>query len=107
MEAGANIIMIPDSMGTPRNLKAEYGRLTVEDIEANILHFIGYNARQAKNSVQLFHCLTNSMTEAAHLKIVPESDKYMYNETPVVELLLKPMMQKAVIDTRETDNGLR
>ena len=32
MEAGANIIMMPDYTGTPRNLIIEYGRLTVETI---------------------------------------------------------------------------
>ena len=77
METGANIIMIADSTGTLRNLITEYGRLTVDDIEANTKNFIGQQTRQAHNSIQLFHCQTNSMTEAAHLKIVAESDKYM------------------------------
>ena len=40
------------------------------------------------------------MTEAAHLKIVVESSKYMDDETPVGELLFKLMMNKAIIDTR-------
>ena len=107
MEAGANIIMIQDSGGTPRNLITEYGRLTVEDIEANMQNFIGQQTRQAQNSVQLFQCLTNSMTEAAHLKIVVESSKYMDDDTPVGELLFKLMMQKAIIDTRATATHLR
>ena len=75
-ETGANIITIPNSSGTPRNLITEYERLTVEYIEKNIQQFIGQQTRQAQNSVQLFHCLTKSMTEAVHLKIVTESDKY-------------------------------
>ena len=61
----------------------------MENIEANIQHFIGQRSRQAQNSVQIFHCLKNSMTEATDLKIVAESDKYMYNETPVGELMFK------------------
>ena len=77
METRVNIIIVPDSTGTPRNLIMEYGRLTVEDIEANIQKKIGKQTRQAQNSVQLFHFLTNSMTEAAHLNIVAESDNYM------------------------------
>ena len=32
MEAGSNIIMIPDSTGTPINIITEYGKLDVEDI---------------------------------------------------------------------------
>ena len=47
------------------------------------------------------------MTEAAHLKIVAESDKYMEGETPVGELLFTLMIQKAVINTRATANYLR
>ena len=102
MEYGANIIIIPDSKGTPRKLIPEYGRLTMKNIEANIQNFIGQQSRQSKNSVQLFHCITNSMTEAAHLKILEESNKYMEDETPVGELLLKLMMQKTFINTGAT-----
>ena len=47
------------------------------------------------------------MTEAAHLKIVAESDKYMDNETLVGEFLFKLMMQNAVIYTRATYNYLK
>ena len=47
------------------------------------------------------------MTEAAHLKIVAESNKCMDDETPVDELIFKLMMQKAVIDTRATSTHLR
>ena len=107
METGANIIMIADSTGTPRNLVTEYGRLTVEDIETNIQQLIRQQTRQSQNSVQLFHCLTKSMTEAAHLKIVTESDKYMEGETPVGEQLFKLIIQKSVIDTWATATYLR
>ena len=75
METGANIIMIVDSNKTQRNLITEYGRLIEEDIKANIQKSIGLQTRQSQNSVQLFHCLTNSMTEAAHLHIVAEPEK--------------------------------
>ena len=46
MEAGANIIMIQDSGGTPKKMIAEYGSLTVEDIEANMQNFIDQHTRQ-------------------------------------------------------------
>ena len=42
------------------------------------------------------------MTEAAHLKVVAESDNCMDNETPVSEFLFKLMMQNSVADTRAT-----
>ena len=70
MGSRTNIIMIPDSTRTPINIVTEYGRLTIENIKASMQNFIGHQSRQSHNSVQLFHCLTNSMAEAAHLKIV-------------------------------------
>ena len=79
----------------------------MEDIEENMQNFIGHKIRQSQNSVQIFHCLTNSMTEASHLNIVVESINYMDDETPVSELILKLMMQKSIIDTKYTATHLR
>ena len=107
METGANIIMIPDSNRTPRNLITEYGRLTVEEIGINIQKFIGQQKRQDQNYVQLFHYLTNSMTESAYLKIVAKSENYMDGETPVGEMLFKLKTQNAVINTRSAYTYLR
>ena len=107
MEVGANVIMITGSEGTPRNVITEYVRLAMEKNEANIQNSIGQSCCQAQNSVQLFHCLTNSMTEAAHLKIVLESDKYIHNEKPVGELLFKLMMQKSIIIKMATSTHMR
>ena len=74
----------------------------MEHIEADIQNFMGKQSRQSQNSIQLLHCLTNSTTEATHLKIVAESDKYIDSETPVGKILFKLMMQKAVINKRAT-----
>ena len=107
MEAGANIIMIPESTVTPRHLITEYGRLTIENIEAKIQNFIGKQTRQSQKSVQLFHYLTNSITESVNLKIVVDSTKYIDDETPLVELLFKLTIRKSIIDTLATDIRLR
>ena len=71
-------------------------------MKKNTLNFIGNSPRQAHNSVQLFHYLTNSMTEATHLNIFTESDNYMDNETPVGEFMFKLMMKTSVINTKAT-----
>ena len=107
MESGVNIIMIIDSTGTLRKIITEYVRLTVENIEANIQNFVGQQTSQSQNSVQLFHCITKSMTESAHLNIVAESKKYMYDETQFSELIFNLMMQKVIVNTRSTANHLR
>ena len=107
MEKEANITMIEDANGIHRNLINECLTLTIEDIDASVQDFIGKETQQAQNSFQIFHCLTNSMTESAHLKIVAESSRYMDGETPVGEHLFKMMIMKAIIDTRYTANHLQ
>ena len=62
---------------------------------------------QSQNSVQLFHCLANFIIEAAHLNIVVKWRKYMDGVTPVGELLFKLIMNKDIIDTRNTATHLR
>ena len=79
----------------------------MEYTEDNIQHLIWQHTSQAHNSIQLFHGLKNSSTEAAHLKIVADSDKHMERETTVGELLLKLTMHKEVINTRATATYLR
>ena len=92
--------MIPDSTVTPRNLITEYGRLTIENIGVTMQNFIGQHKRQADNSFQFFHCLANSVIEAAHLNI-------MDDDTTVGELLFKLMIKNAIISTIVTANYLR
>ena len=55
----------------------------------------------------MYHYISYFVTEAAHLKIVTELQKYTVQVTPMGELLFKLMTQKAVIDTRATDYHLR
>ena len=79
----------------------------MEEIGKNIQNFIGQKIYQAQKSVQLFHYLTNSEKESSHVKVMAYSINYMDDDTPVVELLFKLMMQKAIIDTRATATHLR
>ena len=48
----------------------------------------------------MYHCISNSITEEAHLNIVAETQNYTVQGTPLGELLFKFIMQKAVIYTR-------
>eukprot|EP00957_Ditylum_brightwellii_P064873 4921701-Ditylum_brightwellii.AAC.1 len=75
--AGGNVITIPDINGQNCNLITQYGQLTANEITAHVLTFVGQQSRQAQNSVQLYHCLKNSITKTAKLKILAELEKYI------------------------------
>ena len=52
-------------------------------------------------------CLSKSLTEEGHLKIVDESDRYRVNRVTIETLMFMLLMLKAVIDTRATTSYLR
>ena len=99
--------MINYANGNPRNIIYEYGRLTIEDIKNHAMTYIGQKTRKAQNYFQMYHCISNSITESAHLNIVAELYKYTLQGTHVGEILFKLLIQKVVIETRSTDYNLR
>jgi hypothetical protein len=71
---GADILNIPDSNGTRRNVISKYGLLSAQNIRDHASTYHTRQTRQAQNGVQMGQCLINSMTEAGKLKIMKESD---------------------------------
>jgi hypothetical protein len=112
--AGGNILNIPDSTNTNRNLIKKYGQLTTDNILTHAQGYIFAENRASQNNMQMYNCITNSLSKAGHLKILAEQDKYYVedpnnanNKRPSGPLLFKLLMQKAVIDTRATASLLR
>ena len=70
MESGSNIITYQDADRNPRNLIYEYRRLNIDKIKNNYLALIGHQTRKFQKSIQMYHCIYNSLTEYVHLKIV-------------------------------------
>ena len=110
-----NILTIPDANQHDRNLITEYGRLTMEEIEAYVRTYVlppqGQQGiqqnRRVQNDYQLFCCLSNSLTEAGQIKVLAERDRYTINGHQSGSLYFKLLMKKAVIDTRATTSQLR
>eukprot|EP00957_Ditylum_brightwellii_P201562 15326237-Ditylum_brightwellii.AAC.1 len=75
--------------------------ITISDTNSQNCNLI---LQQAQNSVQLYHCLKNSITDTAKLKILAETEKYIVTGYQLGKLLFKLLMQKAVIDTGATAN---
>jgi hypothetical protein len=102
-----NILNIPDTTTTNRDIIKEYGRLTIADITAHVTTYINGNSRRTQNSAQMLSCIKESLSDAGKLKILSESDKWKVNGKESGVLLFKIIMQKAVIDTRATSSFFR
>ena len=103
----ADIINIPDDGNVSRNLLTEYGRLTINNIKTYGSNYINTQSRQAQNDMQMYHCIKNSLTDAAEKSILSERDKYHNHNQPSGPLLYKLLMQKAIIDTIATESLFR
>ena len=64
--------------------------------------YIGQHNSHAQNSVQMYLCIYNFVTEAAHLNILDETYKFTFQGTSVGGLLFNFFVKKAVINKRET-----
>jgi hypothetical protein len=104
---GADILNIPDSNGTRRNVISEYGLLSAQNIRDHASTYHTCQTRQAQNGVQMGQCLINSTTEAGKLKIMKESDAYYVEGILSGPILLKLILKKAIIDSRATSANLR
>ena len=55
------------------NMIDEYGSLTYDDILQHALTYNGLNVRHAQNSIQVFNCLSSSLTEAGRTRVFLEA----------------------------------
>jgi hypothetical protein len=62
-----NILNIPDSTTTNRDIIKEYGRLTIADITAHVTTYINGNSRRTQNSAQMLSCIKESLSDAGKL----------------------------------------
>ena len=94
--AGAgDILMIPDDNRVNCNLIMNYGQLTLQNVQAHVNTYIQQQTRCAQNSRQMFKCISNSVMEDAHLKIIVETETYMRQGTEAGPILFKLLTQKS------------
>ncbi len=102
MESG-EIITSPDSKRKDHHLLQAFGKLTMR--EDTFFH--GPHEQQAQTSMQLNHCIKNSITDETHIKIVAKQKEYIKHGAELCELLFKLLMQKGIIDTCSISSHLR
>ena len=93
--------------GTRYNLVDHYGMLTYDNVYRKALMYYGTQTRDAQNSVQIFTCLTNSLTQEAKARVFVESQRYTLHQTSDGLLFLKIIIQLSHIDTNATITMIR
>ena len=104
--AQADILSIPVE-NRAVNLIDSYGELSIQQVRSHCQTYVGQQSRRSQHSYQMYECLVNSLTEAARIKIAPDSDQYTINGVRCGPLLYRYMMAKASIDTRATLSFIR
>ena len=101
-DQAADITSVPIANNQMANLFSEYGKISVQELEAFVNTYINANGRQAQNDSQLYHCIKNSLTTTAEKKILSERNTYHINDVPSGSLIFKHLMQKSIVDSRAT-----
>ena len=101
------IVTVLDDNAVARNLVTEYGMVSLANVRAHALLYIGQPLRNAQNSFQLYTCLSQSLTEDAKLKAIVNREQYTVNGTPDGPLFLKTIIMSAHVDTRATSAHIR
>jgi hypothetical protein len=106
---GEIISQIPDANGTPRNLIKDYGILSIQNIQAHALTYIAAGNRNAQNNMQMYLCLTTSLTDEAKKKIAHEVPNYQLgpDETISAACFLKVIIESARVATNATTAFIR
>ena len=94
--------------GEHMDLLTQYGQLTMEQVKHHVGTYIDKNVRAAQDSMMMYSCLSNSMTQEARKKILLYKNEYYFNDRiPSGALLLKVLIRESYVDTNATIKFVR
>ena len=94
--------------GECKELLTNYGDISMDEIRHHVKQYIHSNVRAAQDSMMLYTCLSNSMTQETRQKILLYKDEYYIDgRTPSGALLLKVLIRESYIDTNATVKFIR
>jgi hypothetical protein len=106
LKAGTNawnpILLVPDINGVIRKLTSTYGLLTIEDVRAHALTYLGTATRNAQASAQMTACICNSLGTEIYMKLLLRSNEYTINGVEDGPCMLKTLISIVTIATRAT-----
>jgi hypothetical protein len=93
--------------GSPSSLVDEYGVITMADVLTHAQIYNGQHVRDAQNSLQIYNCLSASLTEGGMARTSLHSAEYTLNGITDGVLFLKIIIRLSHIDTRATVTVIR
>jgi uncharacterized membrane protein YgcG len=106
LRAGTNAwnptLLVPDSDGVIRKLTVTYGLLTIDDVRAHALTYLGTATRNAQASAQMATCICNSLGAEIYMKLLLRSSEYTINGVEDGPCMLKTLISIITIATRAT-----
>ena len=106
-----NILNIPTKgdVALSKDLIESYGEISYEDVKAHALTYMNEDSREAQDSFMLYHCLMNSLTDAAQKQVRTRGNvhPFMFGGKGSGPVLLKVIIMVSHVDTRATITSVR
>jgi hypothetical protein len=96
------ILMIPDGTGVVRNLLKHYTSLTLGDVKAHALTYIGQPTRASQASAQLALCILASMGEDFLIKLLTRVNDYTVQGNEDGPCMLKSVISIVTIESKSS-----
>jgi hypothetical protein len=106
-----NILGIPigGDVAATKDLIESYGEISYQDVKAHALSYMNEDSREAQDSFMLYHCLMNSLTDAAQKQVRTRGNMFpfMFGGKGSGPVLLKVIIMVSHVDTRATITSVR
>jgi hypothetical protein len=101
-------LTVTDATGqNPRVFFQAYGTITMAECQAHATTYITASDRAAQNSMMMYHCISDSLTNDFKAELMAEADLYTILGYSEGLCFLKLLVNKAQVDTIATVNMLR
>ncbi|KAI2490790.1 hypothetical protein MHU86_23788 [Fragilaria crotonensis] len=106
-----NILSIPiqGNVANSKDLIESYGEISYEEVRAHALTYMHEDAREAQDSFMMYHCLMNSLTDAAQKQVRTRGNvhPFIFGGKGSGPVLLKVIIMVSHVDTRTTITSVR
>jgi hypothetical protein len=106
-----NILSIPigGDVAATKDLIESYGEIPYDDVRNHALSYMNEGSREAQDSFMMYHCLMNSLTDAAQKQVRTRGNvfPFMFGGKGSGPVLLKVIIMVSHVDTRATITSVR
>ena len=106
-----NILSIPigGDVAASKDLIESYGEIPYDAVRNHALTYMHEDAREAQDSFMMYHCLMNSLTDAAQKQVRTRGNvhPFMFGGKGSGPVLLKLIIMVSHVDTRATITSVR